>query len=251
MKARTAMREQRDLEDLLKQEKSSPLESETSSDTDGDIDVDKSSIPMGNQDDVSLSTEAELSILEKRKIELTRSKQNMPKLDAVEEAVAIEDDSEHLGDSYRCSNAKGLNSSLKSSMKKSIRRVGSSDELKSSMKRSIRRAGSSGELKSSMKRSIRRGGLSNSPHSSIKAPLSGSMKKSIRRGGSSDVLENSDRSQNERRIAKEQHERRIAKEQNERRAAKQRMAYSKSQPLTRASDTHRNEPIRSSDNALT
>jgi hypothetical protein len=204
MKARTSMREQRDLENLLKQEKSSPLnESETSSDTDQDLDLDKSSIPMGNEDEVSLSTEAELSILERRKIELTRSRQNMPKLDAVEEAVAIEDDSGHLEESHRSSKSNALNSSLKASMKlkQSIRRGGSSDELKSSLKKSIRLGGSSDELKSSLKKSIRRGGSSDSLRDSSKAKLGGSMKKSIRRG-SSDLLGSSDRSQDERRIAK-------------------------------------------------
>ena len=61
LRARTSMKEQHDLEDLLKQEKaSSPLDTD-SSDT---------SIPMGNDDAKSIATEAELSVLEKKKLGL-------------------------------------------------------------------------------------------------------------------------------------------------------------------------------------
>lgn len=55
------MKEQRDLEDLLKQEKaSSPL--------DTDSGESETSIPLGNDDNNSISKDAELSILEKKKL---------------------------------------------------------------------------------------------------------------------------------------------------------------------------------------
>jgi hypothetical protein len=210
MKARTAMREQRDLEDLLKQEKSTPMDdSETSSDKSSS---DKSLIPMGN-DDVSLSTEAELSILEKKKMKLSNSKQNIPKLDALEESNEDQESSHPLSNSLRHSSkskvqlshsidpepGRPLSNSLRHSskskvqlsrsMKKPIRRGGSSDSLKSSSK-------SYTKLSNSMTKSLRRGGSHDSLRSSAKyqANLSSSMKQSIRNAG----LDESERSSNTR-----------------------------------------------------
>lgn len=217
------MREQRDLEELLKQEKSTPIDdSETSSDTE------KSSIPMGHEDDVSLCTEAELSILERRKLDLAQSKQNMTKLEAVEEAVVV---GEGLDASNKSSTS---NSKLDDPMKKPIRRNASYDELKrsgkghlnKSMKKSIRRGTSSDSLKNSatsMKRSIRR-------ESADSLRDSGSMKKSIRRNVTSDSLQGSTKS---------------------RRTPTQRSEYSKSELRKSSTNSKRSEPFRSSDSALT
>ena len=126
MKARTSMKEQRDLENLLKQDSSGPAIAE-----DTDTSSNKSSeteIPMGNDDEKSLSTEAELSILEKKKAAgLTKSQQNTPKLDVVDEYVEAE-----LPRNSSSDNLRNSSKSVKSSIKRSMRRDSSSSSLRNS-----------------------------------------------------------------------------------------------------------------------
>jgi hypothetical protein len=85
LRARASMKEQHDLEDLLKQEKaSSPLDTD-SSDT---------SIPMGNDDVNSIATEAELSVLEKKKLGLDTAQAGIYEGVELSQPIAVEGDNE-------------------------------------------------------------------------------------------------------------------------------------------------------------
>ena len=243
MKARTSMREQRDLENLLKQEKSTPLEdNETSSE--------HSSVPIGSEDDVSLSTEAELSILERKKRGLDVYDKKESNLDTVEEAVEdteMENYGHDVSSSLRHSSKSKvqLNNSLKksvhavtlsNSMKKSVRRSGSGglegsdraadsgsdiEEIRQDASNSLRHSSKAKvQLSNSMKKSIRRGDSSEHRSSSrSRSHQNNDMKKSVRRHGSSDGLDSSDQE-------------RLSSSMKQRTASTQRTAFSKSAHFT-------------------
>jgi hypothetical protein len=122
MKARATMKEQRDLENLLKHDASGPAGGDT-------VGSSSSSIPMGNDDEKSLTTEAELSILEKRKFSLMNSETDIltPKL---QEHDFIEMPSKTFSNSLR--NSRKSSKSPRNSFRSLKRRETSLSSLKNS-----------------------------------------------------------------------------------------------------------------------
>ena len=190
------------MENLLKQEKNSdPVgednnDSETASDrSSSDKDLD---IPMGNEDEVSLSTEAELSVLERKKASMGAPKLRIIEeaIDVTEESVCGPDDAQSVAmsaaqrrmsrtmkivDSGRQSSRSSAN--LSDSIKKSIENAGLSDSLRNSSKQG------QDDTKNSSGR-----GLSSSRQlsdSMIKKQVKDAMKGSVRVPASSELPRNS------------------------------------------------------------